>query len=147
MTLRAVSGRTTAESVEDLTRWLRDLTGCPPVNSTMVVTCAQPRHDEPAVWFYVEADRAEGVARLRCLGCGGTRSLLDSAERWTYPATWCCGSCGQSIAEVAYGMHLDDDESVHWVAVGVRCVNCGELGGVADFVVPGLSIEEVRAAF
>ena len=147
MTLRTKSGRTTAESVDDLGRWLRDLAGCPTVNHTMTLTCVQPRHDEPATWFYVEADRREGVARLRCLGCGGARSLLDSEERWTYPATWCCPTCGQSIAEVALGLHLEDDDTATWAALGVRCVNCGDLSGAADFVLPGLTADEVSTAF
>ena len=146
MTLRAVSGRTTAESVEDLTTWLQRLSGCPTVNHAVATACANPGHDEPATWFYVEADRAEGVARMRCLSCGTTRSLLDSEDRWTYPPTWSCRECSQSIAEVAFGMHLEDDDSVSWVAVGVRCVNCGDLSGVADFVVPSRSLDEVTAA-
>ena len=145
MTLRAVSGRPRAESVEDLHTWLHGLSGCPAVNHTAAVVCANPSHDEPATWFYVEADRAEGVARMRCLSCGTARSLLDSAERWTYPPTWACLECSQSIAEVAFGMHLEDDGSVSWVAVGVRCVNCGDLSGVADFVVHG-AVDEVTAA-
>lgn len=145
MTLRAVSGRTTAESVDDLQSWLRSLSGCPTVNHTVAAACANPTHDEPATWFYVEADRAEGVARMRCLSCGMVRSLLDSAERWTYPPTWACLECSQSIAEVAFGLHLEDDDTVGWVAVGVRCVNCGDITGVADFVVPRLGVDQVTA--
>jgi hypothetical protein len=147
VTLRAVGGRTTAESADDLGRWLRDLSGCPPVNHVTAVSCAGGRHAEPATWFYVEADHREGVARLRCLSCGAVRSLLDSAERWTYPPTWCCPTCSQSIAEVAYGLHLENDDSVSWAAVAVRCVNCGDLSGVTDFVVPGTTLDEVTAAF
>jgi hypothetical protein len=146
VTLRAVSGRTTAESADDLNQWLHDLSGCPRVNRTVPASCDRPSHDEPATWFYVEADKAEGVARLRCLSCGDARSLLDSEDRWTYPGAWACGNCRQSIAEVAYGLHLEDDDSVTWLAVGVRCVNCGELGGVADFVLPGLPVDEVEAS-
>jgi len=145
VTLRAVSGRTTAESVDDLETWLHRLSGCPTVNHTVAARCANPNHDEPATWFYVEADRSEGVARMRCLSCGATRSLLDSAQRWTYPSTWACLECSQSIAEVAFGMHLEDDDSVSWVAVGVRCVNCGDLSGVADFVMAPRGIDEVTA--
>ena len=146
MTLRAMSGRTKAESVDDLSTWLQSLTGCPTVNHTVAATCANPRHEEePATWFYVEADRAEGVARMRCLSCGTARSLLDSEERWTYPSTWACLECAQSIAEVAFGLHLEDDGSVSWAAMGVRCVNCGDLTGVADFVVHG-TVDEITAA-
>ena len=146
MTLRAVSGRTRAESADDLQTWLQQLAGCPTVNHTVAAVCRNPTHDEPATWFYVEADRAEGVARMRCLSCGATRSLLDSEARWSFPPTWSCRECAQSIAEVAFGMHLENDDSVTWAAVGVRCVNCGDLSGVADFVVPGGNVDEVTAA-
>jgi hypothetical protein len=146
VTLRTLSGRTTAESVDDLQTWLHGLSGCPTVNQSVPAVCANPGHDEPATWFYVEADRSEGVARMRCLSCAAVRSLLDSEERWTYPPTWACRECSQSIAEVAFGMHLEDDGSVSWLAMGVRCVNCGDLSGVADFVIPRCSVEEVTAA-
>ena len=146
MTLRAVSGHTTAESAEDLTQWLHSLTGCPVVNRTIAATCPGPSHDEPATWFYVEADRAEGVARLRCLGCGRATPLLDSEERWTYPSAWSCANCRQAIAEVAYGLHVEDGDTATWLALGVRCVNCGELAGVADFVLDGRSADEVAAS-
>ena len=43
-------------------------------------------------------------------------------------------------------MHVEDDGSVTWVAMGVRCVNCGDLTGVADFVVHGGSVVEVTAS-
>jgi hypothetical protein len=42
-------------------------------------------------------------------------------------------------------MHLEDDGSVSWVALGLRCVSCGDLTGIADFVVRG-SVDEVTAA-
>jgi hypothetical protein len=146
VTLRAVSGHTTAESVDDLTQWLHGLTGCPTVNRTITASCPGPSHDEPATWFYVEADRVEGVARLRCLGCGRARPLLDSEDRWTFPPAWSCANCRQSIAEVVFGLHLEDDDTVSWLALGVRCVNCGDLAGVADFVVHGISAEEFAAS-
>jgi hypothetical protein len=146
VTLRAVGGHMTAESVDDLTKWLHDLTGCPTVNRTVTATCSRPSHDEPATWFYVEADRAEGVARLRCLGCGDARSLFDSEERWTYPPAWSCLNCRQSIAEVAFGLHVEDDDVTSWLAMGVRCVNCGEIAGVTDFVLPGRAVDEVVAS-
>lgn len=148
MVLRTVAGRRAGESADDLRSWLSQLPDCPPITQTVLATCHNPRHiDEPATWFYVEADRAEGVARLRCLGCGDARSLLDSADRWTYPAVWCCPNCSQSIAEVAFGLHLEDDDTATWAALGVRCVNCGDLSGVTDFVLPGMTVEEFAAAF
>ena len=146
MTLRTVGGHQTAESVDDLSQWLRDLRGCPTVNRTVARQCTRPSHgEEPGTWFYVEADRANGVARLRCLGCGDARGVLDSEEHWSYPSTWACTTCGQSIAEVAFGLHIESGEAVTWVAAGVRCVNCGDLSGVADFVVPDMPVDEVIA--
>jgi len=78
VTLRAVAGHQKAETVEDLTQWLHNLTGCPDVARTHVAACANPSHDDPATWFYVEADRREGVARLRCLSCGLAHPVFDS---------------------------------------------------------------------
>jgi len=147
VTLRTAGGHQIAESVEDLSQWLRDLRGCPDVNRTVVRRCLQPAHgDEPGSWFYVEADRSQGVARLRCLSCGDARGVLDSEDRWTYPPTWSCITCGQSIAEVVHGLHIENGEAVTWVALGVRCVNCGDLTGVADFVLPGLPVDDVIAS-
>ena len=106
MTLRTVSGQQTAEDVTDLVAWVDRLEGCPPVTRTVVATCRRPAHgEEPASWFYVEADAHEGVARLRCLACGDARPVLDSAERWSYPPVWACSTCNQSIVEVVFGIH------------------------------------------
>lgn len=64
---------------------------------------------------------------------------------------WACRSCGQSIAEVGAGIHApsaDEDSAygpVSWVAIGVRCVGCGMLAGVTDFVLPGQDYAEVIA--
>jgi hypothetical protein len=122
--------------VDDLVAWLRQLDGCPSITNAVVARCTQPQHeDDPGTWFYVEADSTEGVARRRCLACGQVHALLDSEERWTYPPTFSCRNCGQSIMEVATGLHVEDDDRVTWAALGVRCVNCGDLAGVADFVV------------
>ena len=147
MTLRAVGGHTKSESVDDLVTWLENLTGCPTVNRTVAASCDRPVHDDdPGTWFYVEADRTEGVARLRCLGCGHAKPVLDSEERWTYPSAWSCLNCRQSIAEVAFGLHVEHGDVADWMALGVRCVNCGELAGVADFVLPNRDVEEVIAS-
>jgi hypothetical protein len=104
-----------------------------------------PAHrDEPGTWWYAEADARAGVARLRCLACAVARSVLDSDERWTYPPAWACSSCRQSIAEAVFGLHVEQGV-VTWLALALRCVNCGDIGGVADFVVPGLPFDEVAA--
>jgi hypothetical protein len=146
VTLRTVGGHKTAESVDDLVDWLWELRGCPPVRRTVVAHCTNVAHgDEPATWFYVEADPREGVARTRCLACAETRPLLDSADRWTYPPAWSCTGCGQSIAEVAYGISQDNGLAT-WVAMGARCVECGEVQGLTDAVVPGLDEDAFAAS-
>lgn len=147
MTLRTVAGRPKAEEAEDLHKWLRALDGCPTVHRTVPGVCANPVHgDDLATWFYVETDRSAGVARRRCLACGTTAALLDSDERWTYPAMWSCPDCSQSIAEVGFGLHLEDDDTVSWVVMGLRCVGCGGVDGATDVVVPRLDADEILAA-
>jgi hypothetical protein len=146
VTLRTVGGQMSAEDVNDLVRWVTALQGCPSVDRTVVATCRRPAHgDDPATWFYVEADSRQGVARLRCLACGDVRSVLDSADRWTYPSAWSCSNCRQSIAEVVYGIHVEDGAAT-WLAITVRCVGCGHLDGVADLVVPAVGAEVFAAA-
>jgi len=143
VTLRSLSGRPFAEDVSDVVGWLRSLDGCPSIDDAMPAACRAASHgDDPGTWFYVEADAAEGAARLRCLGCGGVHPILDSADRWTYPPAWSCSNCRQSIAEVVFGLH-EEASAVVWAAMTVRCVDCGTVDGVADFVVPGLYATQV----
>lgn len=142
MTLRTAHGQRKAESVEDLKAWLRELDGCPPISRVVTAHCGRTVHgEEPGTWFYVESDPVAGVARLRCLGCADVTSVLDSADRWTYPPAWACGDCRQSIAEVAYGIH-DDDGSATWMAVAARCVECGSVSGLTDLIVPAVAIDD-----
>jgi hypothetical protein len=150
VTLHKVAGHRIGEDTEDLASWLRGLEGCPTVTHTHVLTCANSVHEEPATWFYVEADPAQGLVRRRCLACGSVAATLDSAERWSHPHMWACNSCGQSIAEVGAGVHSPGEEPdsdvpgpVSWLAIGVRCVGCGTLAGVTDFVLHGESFDEV----
>jgi hypothetical protein len=144
--LRVITGRMTGESSADLQQWISQLEDCPPITGTVIAQCANERHtDEPATWFYVEADAADSVARRRCLSCGEARDVLDSAEHWTAPRMWACSSCGQSIAEVASGLHADNDQ-VTWVVLGARCVGCGTISGLTDFSVDAQPYDVVVAA-
>ena len=145
MVIRAAGFRQKAENSEDVAAWLRDLADCPQVNHTVAAICSNAAHgDEPANWFYVEADAEEGIARLRCLAGGHVNELLDSAEHWTFPHVWSCGGCGQSIAEVVYGIHAEDDVA-KWLVVAVRCVECGDLAGVTDIVTSDIALDELIA--
>jgi ribosomal protein S14 len=119
-----------AESVDDLVAWLRSLSGGPAITRTVVAQCTRPMHgDDPATWFYVEADASAGVGRMRCLACGDARSVLDSSERWTFPSAWSCINGRAS-----------------WLVMCVRCVECGHLQGVTDLVVDELDVEELASS-
>ena len=142
MVLRAGGRSSRAEDADDLRAWLTRLPGGPVVDETLVLTCGQHGDDRPT-WMYVEADKASGVARRRCLQCGFAVSALDSGSRWTFPAMWCCGSCGHSIAEVAAGLSVPDGTHVRWVVLGARCVECGEVDGLTDLVLEDVPLASV----
>lgn len=144
MVVQSVAGKKVGEDVEDLQGWMRSLQGCPPISATAVASCANPTHDEPATWFFVEADPRKALARRRCLACGVSASTFDSEHRWTHPPMWACSTCAQSIVELAAGLHAEPDGRITWVALGVRCVACGHLEGLTDFVVDGTR-EEILA--
>jgi ferredoxin-like protein FixX len=134
--LRTVAGRRTGESADDLESWLVQLKDCPPVTRTIVTTCDNASHGtEPAMWFYVEADPDEAVARHRCMSCGQSQHVLDSAEHWNFPHMWSCPSCSQSIAEIAAGVHCEAPDQVTWIALAARCVECGTIDGLTDFTI------------
>jgi hypothetical protein len=145
--LRTIAGRRTGEDVEDLQSWLRGLEGCPPVTRTTLAVCPGESHGvDAATWFYVEADADAGVARRRCIACARVTPLLDSEDRWTYPPTWACPNCGDSIAEVAFGLHLEGSVDVTWIAIGVRCVECGTVAGVSDVAIAPTPVDAVLGA-
>ena len=145
MVLRVVGGVRTGEDVEDLRAFLQELEGAPPVHETIVLGCGNHGDDRPT-WTYVEANATEGIARRRCLQCAKTVAVLDSDERWSYPPMWACGSCGQSIAELAAGLSLPDGDHVEWLVLGVRCVECGRIDGLTDLVVDKMPLDEVVTA-
>ncbi|MDQ1485722.1 MAG: hypothetical protein QOJ62_1415 [Actinomycetota bacterium] len=144
MVLRTVAGRRTGEDANDLESWLVQLTDCPQIARTVLTTCANPVHaDEPATWFYIEADPNEALARRRCLSCGNSHHVLDSAEHWNFPRMWSCPNCSQSIAEIAAGMHVEDGEYVDWLALAARCVSCGTIDGLTDFTIDPIPVSQV----
>lgn len=145
MVMRTTAGAQTAESVDDLTGWLRALRAPFTVTETVLLAC-DGHGDTRPTWTYVEADPRAGVARRRCLSCATSVNVLDSRDRWSWPAMWSCQGCGQSIAELVAGLACTDDDHVDWVALAARCVECGRVGGVTDLLVPHRPVTEVIAA-
>jgi ribosomal protein S14 len=144
VSISETSGAVTGDTADDLLDWLRGLTGCPPVTHTLLTSC--DRHgDENPTWSYVEADASSGVARRRCVACGATSALFDSAERWTFPPMWSCRGCAQSLVEVGAGLSTTTDDETTWLVLAARCVACGRIEGLTDAVVPGLPLDEVTA--
>jgi hypothetical protein len=145
MVLRLVGGVRTGEDSEDLRAFLKTLEGSAEVQETALLACGN-HGDERPTWTYIEADPATGVARRRCLQCAANVWILDSEDRWTFPRMWSCGTCGQSIAEVAAGLAMPDGDHVEWVVLGARCVDCGRVDGLTDMVLPGTPLREVLDA-
>ena len=144
MVLRTVAGRRTGESSDDLESWLVQLQDCPPITRTVVTTCTNEVHgSEPATWFYVEADAKAAVARYRCMSCGDSKDVLDSAENWNFPRMWSCPGCSASIAEIAAGLHTDADGTAKWLVLAARCVDCGTIEGLTDFNTDPVPSDEV----
>lgn len=146
MTLHATATLgTVGEDVDDLRTYLHDLLDCPPIQHTQQLRCASHGGE----WFFVEADPTEGVARRRCITCGTSTHLLDSAEHWSFAPMHACSACGQSIMELAVGLHTgsaaepDSAPRVRWLALAARCVECGRIDGLTDAWVPGLTLGEV----
>ena len=152
MTLQRLADHRTGEDSDDLLQWLSTLQGCPSVEVTALATCQNSDHaDDKPTWFYVEADAAAGTARRRCLACGRLHYLLDSEAHWpTGGHTHMCPTCGQSMFEVAAGLHTApaveaDQPVVTWAVVGTRCVTCSRVDGVTDMFVPGVPVAHVVA--
>jgi len=142
--LRTVAGRRTGETADDLESWLVQLQGCPDITRTVLASCANESHgSEPATWFYVEADPDEAVARHRCVSCGQSRHVLDSADHWNFPHMWACSHCSHSIAELAAGLHVEGGDQVSWFALAARCVDCGTIEGLTDFTIDPMPSDEV----
>lgn len=142
---------TVGEDVDDLRTFLHELAGCPPIQHTQQLRC--DRHDPDAgLWFYVEADADAGVARRRCVACGHVTPMLDSDEAWTHPPMHACMHCAASIMELAVGLHVEGDDpadgrqTVRWLALAARCVECGGIEGLTDANVPAMTLGEVLQA-
>jgi hypothetical protein len=152
MALQTLAGHDAAvgENSDDLCLWLRRLQDCPRVDQTVLLSCANPAHGgDSATWFYVEADVGQGLARRRCVACASEHTLLHSGEEWTFPQMHACLGCGQSMVELAAGLHLEqaeDRDFVTWVVVGCRCVACGQVAGLTDIRPIPVAPEHILAA-
>ena len=133
----------TDDESADLLPWLTALTGCPVITQARLLRCE--REDREFCGF-VQADPRSGVARRRCVACAEVTDLLDSAERWSFPATYECPGCQQSLMELAVGLSADDDRQASWLALAARCVGCGRITGLTDRLISGVTIEEVLVA-
>lgn len=143
---QTVAGRRRGEDSADLESWLTQLKDCPAISQTVVMSCPNAKHaDEPGRWFYVEADARESVARRRCLSCGDTVHVLDSADHWNFVHMWSCPGCSASIAEIGVGLHADDGDEISWVVLAARCVECGTIDGLTDFSIDPMPAAEVLA--
>jgi len=144
--MHKVSDHKVGEDSDDLRHWLEGLENCPTISVTTLAHCENPVHGtEAPTWFYVEGDATEGLARHRCLACGIVKHVLDSEERWNHPPMRSCGTCGQSMFELAAGFHVADG-AVDWLALGLRCVGCGMLDGLTDMNAHGIPLPDAIAA-
>lgn len=67
-------------------------------------------------------------------------------EHWSFPAMHSCAGCGQSLMELAVGVHTTaavDRAEVHWLALAGRCVACGRIDGLTDLYVDGVALDLV----
>ncbi len=141
----------TGDDSDDLLAWLVALPDCPPVTAHQVLRCSGSAHagdPEGTALFcgFVQADPEAGVARRRCVACAQVADLFDSGERWTYPGTYECVGCRQSLVELAVGLNTDEVGRAHWLAMAARCVGCGRINGLTDLLLPGMAIHEVFAS-
>jgi hypothetical protein len=133
----------TGDDSADLLPWLTALTDSPAITEARVLRCEQ---EDREFCGFVQADPRSGVARRRCVACAAVTDLLDSAERWSFPATYECPGCQQSLVELAVGISADHERRTSWLAMAARCVGCGRIAGLTDRLVSGLAIEEVLVA-
>jgi hypothetical protein len=134
----------TGESEADLLAWLCGLSDCPPVTLPELLRCDQ-HEDNPPFCGFVQADPQTGVARRRCVACATVTDLFDSGERWTFPDTFECPGCRQSLVELAVGISTGGDGTAEWLALAARCVGCGRISGLTDRVLGHLPIDQVLA--
>jgi hypothetical protein len=133
----------TGDESEDMLGWLTALTGCPEITQARLLRCET---EDREFCGFVQADARTGVARRRCVACATVTDLLDSGQRWSFPDTYECPGCNQSLVELAVGISTDDERRASWLALAARCVGCGRIAGLTDRLVPGVSLEEVLVA-
>jgi hypothetical protein len=133
----------TGDEAADLIPWFDALTGCPEVTDFRLLTCV---NEGDLFCGYVQADPHSGVARRRCVACAEVTDLLDSGNRWSFPVTFECRGCQQSLVELAVGISADTERRAGWLALAARCVGCGRISGLTDCLIQGDTVEEVLVA-
>ena len=116
---------------DDLDRYVRDFAaGGYPVAQVVHATCGCGAD----AGFSVVLDDDEGAAVRRCLSCGDSLAVLDSADHLDGADLGDAACpCGAEAFDVAVGFSLLDDGEVRWVSLGLRCRADGRLGVYADW--------------
>ncbi|ADB34668.1 hypothetical protein Kfla_5662 [Kribbella flavida DSM 17836] len=84
--------------------------------------------------FGVSVDADNGYAERRCVRCGATHVMLDSAEAaGDADVGEAACPCGGEEFEVAVGFAERVDGELGWVFVGLRCTADGVLGIYLDW--------------
>lgn len=114
----------------DLASYIREATEkANPANVVLESTCGCR-----ATEFQVEVDEDADCAMRTCLACGAGAHIGDSDEFWAQvePVVLRC-PCGGTAFEVGVGYSLDDEDEVHWLTVGGRCLACGVMTTAAEW--------------
>ena len=80
------------------------------------------------------------------MACAAVTDLRDSGERWTYPDTFACVACRQSLVELAAGISTNEQGRARWLALAARCVGCGRITGLTDVLLEDVEMDELLAS-
>ncbi len=114
----------------DIDQYLRELTAEGyPADRIVHATCGCGNDR-----FRLHADADEGCARRTCAACRSHHFICDSKEAWEAgdPKQVAC-PCGKKLFEIAVAFSHRKDETVKWLTIGQRCVECGVLAAAVDW--------------
>jgi hypothetical protein len=90
------------------------------------------------VTFRLEVEQDEGVAKRACANCGAEHLICDSADNYEEGMKlrkFKC-VCKTALANVGVSFSLHEGgQSIRWLWVGHRCVQCGVLGSIVEWKV------------